>query len=68
MLKRVETCRRVNLWTDALGSFGMGGYYLNDNESIPSTSQAFSVRLSTHFWERHITVKEMMAVQHAIQK
>ena len=47
MLKQVKTCCQVNLWTNASGSFGMEGYYLNNNETIPSISQAFSVKMST---------------------
>lgn len=46
----------------------MGGFYLNDGESIPSTTQAFSVRLSTRHRNRRITVKETMAVLHVLQK
>ena len=68
MLKQVEMRRQVNLWTDASGFFGMGGYFLNDDESIPSTSQAFSMRMPTRLRKRHITVKEMTAVLHALQK
>lgn len=48
-------------------SFGIGGYYLNNNELVPTITQAFSVRLHTRLQTRHITVKEMMAVLHALQ-
>lgn len=68
ILRSVESRRRINLWTDASGSFGIGGYYLNESESVPSTQQAFSIRLHTRLRMRHITVKEMMAVLHALQK
>lgn len=67
MLQRIETRRRIDLWTDASGLFGMGGYYLNENELVPPTAQAFSIRLHTRLRNKHITVKEMMAVLHALQ-
>lgn len=67
MLQRIETRCKIDLWTDASGSFGMGGYYLHCGESTPPATQAFSVRLHTRLRKRHITVKEMMAVLHALQ-
>lgn len=67
MLQRIESRRKINLWTDASGSFGIGGYYLNEGKLVPSTTQVFSVRLHTRLQKKHITAKEMMAVLHAMQ-
>lgn len=68
ILRKVETRRQVHLWTDASSSFRIRGYYLNEGKSIPSVTQAFSVRLHTRHRNRHITGKETMAVLHALQK
>lgn len=68
MLQQKESRRRINLWTDASSSFGMGGYYLHQDESTPLATQAFSVRLHTRLRNRHIMVNEMGAVLHALQK
>lgn len=60
----------VRLWTDASGNYGMGGYILKDGES-PYTlpcSQAYSERFTTRLMPKHINVKEMTAVLHALQR
>lgn len=56
ILKQIECHRQINLWTDASSFFGIGGYYLEDSESILLTTQAFSVRLHTKHRKRHIIV------------
>lgn len=56
VLKQMETHCLVNFWTNVLGCFGMEDYYLNDDETIPSISQVFSVKMSTQLWNKHITV------------
>ena len=40
---------------------------MNNDETIPSISQAFLARMSTQLQNKHITVKEMTAVLHALQ-
>ena len=46
----------------------MGGYFLENGQSIPSVSQAFSQRFSTRERPEHINTKEMFAVLFAIRK
>lgn len=68
ILQHVEARHQIHLWTDVSSLFGIGGYYLKEDELIPSTLQAFSERLYTKHRGKHITVKETMAVLHALQK
>lgn len=68
MIKDIQSRRIVNLWTDASSLFDIGGYFLEEGEFIPSTTQAFSVRLHTKLRKRHIMVNKMMAVLHALQQ
>lgn len=68
MLRQIETRRQIDLWTNASSLFGIGGYYLNNGESISKIAQAFSIQLHIRHRKRHITVKEMMAVLQALQQ
>lgn len=58
----------VKIWTDASGSYGIGGYILQEYESLNhiSTTKAFSMRFSTRHRPMHINVKEMIAVLRAL--
>lgn len=58
----------IQLWTDASGSWGMGGYFLEDHQNIPTIAQAFSQRFSTRERPEHINTKEMFAVLFAVRK
>lgn len=43
------------------------GFFLREDQDIPPVSQAFSERFSTRNRKKHITVKEMFAVLHALK-
>lgn len=60
--------KRVRVWTNASGNWGMGGFYLLDGEQIPAASQAYSQRFSTRERPKHINPKEMTAVLITIKK
>ena len=49
-----------NIWTDASGNYGTGGYILHENDVLNhmSTTKAFSMRFSTRHRAKHINVKE----------
>lgn len=64
VLRHLESRKVTQLLTDASGSYGIGGYILMGNEKLPPASQAFSQRFSTRPRNKHITVKEMVAVLH----
>ena len=66
VLRRLESRKVIQLWTDASGFYGIGGFILMDNQKIPPISQAFSQRFSTRLRNKHTTVKEMFAVLHAL--
>ena len=59
----------VRLWTDASGRYGIGGYYLRQNELEKnlSISAVFSKRFSTRLCHRHINVKETFAIFHSLK-
>ena len=59
----------IRLWTDASGRYGIGGYYLKDQEQEQdlTSSKAFSQRFSTRLRHCHINVKETQAILHAFQ-
>lgn len=46
----------------------MEGYYLNNGKSVSMATQVFSVWIHTRHRKRYITVKEMMAILHALQQ
>jgi hypothetical protein len=57
------------VWTDAAGTKGLGGYYLEDHASPLqdlSPTQAFSARVPRHHRRKHINTKELLAVRKAI--
>ena len=54
------------LWTDASGNWGMGGYLLNNPCDPPN--EVFSSRFPTRMVSKHINVKEMTAVLIALRK
>ena len=58
------------LWTDASGNYGMGGYILKDGESLHSmpVEQAYSEQFTTRLRQKHINVKEMTAILHALRR
>lgn len=58
------------LWTDASGNYGMGAYILQTDQNLLSIplQQAFSERFTTRLRHKHINVKEMTAILHALQK
>lgn len=66
VLRHLNTRPAIRLWSDASGLNGIGGFFLTESQSIPLVSQAFSKRFSTKDREKHITVKEMLAVLHAL--
>ena len=66
ILRHIESRKVIQLWTDASGLYGIGGFILMDNQKIPPISQAYSQRFSTRLRNKHITVKEMFAVLHAL--
>lgn len=68
LLQLNSSRKRVRLWTDASGNWGMGGFYLLDGEQIPSISQAYSQWFSTRERPEHINPKEMTAVLIALEK
>ena len=57
------------MWTDASGSYGMGGYVLQEGQSLKSlpVKQAFSEQFTTRMSHKHINAKEMTAFLHALQ-
>jgi len=52
--------------SDVFGLHGMGGYYLHHLGLSPAANQAFSKRFNTRLSIKHIDVKEMAAVLHAL--
>jgi hypothetical protein len=57
------------VWTDAAGTKGLGGYYLEDSEESLlnlTARRAFSARVPRHHRRKHINTKEMLAVLKAI--
>ena len=67
----IHTSRpRLLLWTDASGEYGMGAYILKEGETLYTIpcEQALSERFSTRLRSKHINVKEMTAILHALQK
>lgn len=58
------------LWIDASGNYGMGAYILQTDQNLFSIplQQAFSERFTTRLRHKHINVKEMTAILHALQK
>jgi len=67
VLRKLESRRSLHLWTDASGLHGMGGYYLLHPSLPPAAHQVFSKRFGTRLRSKHINVKEMVAVLHALQ-
>jgi hypothetical protein len=58
------------VWTDAAGTKGLGGYYLNDPDEPLlnlTPARAFSARVPRHHRRKHINTKEMLAVYKAIE-
>ena len=58
----------VELWTDAAGNHGMGGYFLKQGQKSENLNfnQAFSIKFHQRLRYAHINQKEMTAVKHAI--
>lgn len=66
VLRRLESRKVIQLWTDASSLYGIGGFILMEDQKIPPISQAFSQKFSTRLRNKHITVKEMFAVLHVL--
>ena len=65
LLQHLDSRPTYQIWTDASGKNGMGGYIQED--ASQSILEAFSVRQSTRHRRKDIQFKEMKAVQLAIQ-
>jgi hypothetical protein len=67
----IRPSRRIFwVWTDAAGTKGLGGYYLEDpDEALRNVTptRAFSARVPRHHRHKHINTKEMLAVHKAIE-
>ena len=61
---------RFCLWTDASGEYGIGAYILKEGQTpyTISCEQVLSERFTTRLRPKHINVKEMTAILHALQK
>ena len=59
----------IRIWTDASGNYGIGGYMLFEGENIEcmAAPQVFSMRFPTRERAKHINVKEMRAILHALK-
>lgn len=70
-IRMIRPCRPIfQLWTDASGIYGMGAYILKDQDSLYSIlhQQVLTKRFTTRLRAKHINVKEMTAILHALQK
>jgi len=58
----------IRTWTDAASKKGLGGYFLQEGETIPQPGAAFSIRLPRHLGrtKEHINTQEMRAVEQAL--
>jgi len=67
VLRSVASRSTSYIWTDASGSWGIGGYWIPSENSPPV--DVFSERYSTRVRRRalHINVHEMRAVRHALR-
>ena len=66
-----RTRHTMRIWTDASGSYGMGGFILSEDQNlhnIQAARQAFSTRFTTRLRAKHINVKEMTAILQAMKK
>ena len=67
LLRNLNDRPTWNVWTDASGNLGMGGYILKQPGLPPSPQDVFSIRVPTRHRRKDIQFKEMKAVHHAIE-
>jgi len=67
ILRSIASRSTSYMWTDASGSWGIGGYWVPHENSLPV--DVFSERYSTRTRQQalHINVHEMSAVRHALR-
>lgn len=68
LLRRVANRKSLYLWTDASGTIGRGGYYLDYITQAPQLDRVFCERTSSRQAKRDIQYKEMKAVLIALDK
>lgn len=67
MLRKQKFRCLLHLWTDASDLHDMRDYYLRHSSLSLVVFQAFSNRFNTRLKSKHINVKEMTTVLHALQ-
>lgn len=67
LIRHVTSRPTWHIWTDASGTFGMGGYILEHPDLLQSVQEAFSIPMATRHRQKDIQFKEMKAVHHAIR-